>query len=49
MMNQIQSTPLLSSTRCEPWAPSIRQEPWVPSLHQELIAEMVGGHLIQSI
>ena len=41
MMN-IQSTPLLSSTRCEPWVPNIRREPWVPTLQQELIAEMVS-------
>ena len=41
MLNNIQSTPLLSSTRCEPWVPNIRREPWGPSLQQELIAEMV--------
>eukprot|EP00111_Clytia_hemisphaerica_P019884 TCONS_00058646-protein len=40
MLNNIQSTPLLSSTRCEPWVPSIRREPWGPSLQEELIAEM---------
>ena len=45
MMSHVQSTPLLSSTRCEqPWVPNIRREPWVvPTLRQELIAGMVNG------